>query len=141
MWIAAGRIVIDCTGIGNITAKRRRIEELTSLLRKKFNISALEVADIDDLDRAVFGFAAVIPETWKERSTRDFLDTIARTIDDNAFGRVMIEDCDLLVHGEEGPMNEDAHDYDAVRESDEDPKSGKVSQELRDRIHRLRQKR
>jgi uncharacterized protein YlxP (DUF503 family) len=143
MWIAAGRIVIDCSGTGSATVKRRRIEELTQLLKKKFNLSVLEVADIDDLDRAVLGFAAVIPETWKERSARDFLDTIARMIDDNAFGRVMIEDCELLAHGEERPMIDDhdsGYDPSPSSRSKKAPASTGISQEVRDKIHRLRQK-
>ena len=139
MWIAAGRIVIDCSGVGNSASKKRRLEELTQFLRRKFNLSALEVADFEDLNRAVFGFAAVIPENWKERSTRDFLDTIARTIDENSFGRVLVEDCDLLVHGEEEAMIQDEPPYPS-QASTVRPKDGTISQEIRDRIHRLRQK-
>lgn len=140
MWIAAGRIVIDSAGIGNSNAKKKRLEELATLLRRKFNVSALEIADQESLDRAVFGFAAVIPENWKERSARDFLDTLARTIDENSFGRVLIEDCELLVHGEEGPMIDD-DDYVPAKPTRNEPKSSGVSDEARERIHRLRQKR
>ena len=140
MWIAAGRIVIDSAGIGNSNAKKKRLDELASLLRRKFNVSALEIADQESLDRAVFGFAAVIPENWKERSARDFLDTLARTIDENAFGRVLIEDCELLVHGEEGPMIDD-DDYEPTKPTRNEPRSAGVTEEARERIHRLRQKR
>ena len=143
MWIAAGRVVIDCDGIGNENAKHKRIEELATLLRRKFNVSALEIADQDSLNRAVFGFAAVIPENWKERSAREFLETLARTIDENAFGRVIVEDCELLVHGEEGPMiDDDDIDYgqQQARNRDSVPRSG-ITDEGRARIQRLRQRR
>ena len=104
MWIAAGRIVIDLTGNDNLTVKHRQLDELCSAVRKKFNVSMLEVADHDVPSRAVLGFAGAIPESWKERSAQDFLESVCKLIDKSAPGRVMVEDIDLLVHGEEGPM-------------------------------------
>jgi len=63
---------------------------------KKFNISILEVADFDDPERCVIGFAAVIPETWKAISARSLIEKICQTIDQTAFARVVVEDWDFL---------------------------------------------
>ncbi len=107
MLIGVGRIVLDFYNNTDAPKKRRQLEELCTDLRKKFNVSALEVADFDDPERCVIGFAAVIPENWKERSASSLVDKICETIDQTAFARVMVEDTDLLVHGEEGAAGED----------------------------------
>ncbi len=115
MLIGVGRIVLDFYGNLDVPKKRRELEELCTSLRKKFNLSALEVADFDDPERCVLGFAAVIPESWKELSARHFVEKICETIDQTAFARVTVEDWDLLCHGEEGPMNPD-DDYRGPRD-------------------------
>jgi uncharacterized protein YlxP (DUF503 family) len=98
--ISAGRIVLDFYNNTDGPAKRRQLEELCVSLRKKFNLSALEVADFDDPERCVIGFAAVIPENWSTQSAQSFTDKICETIDQTSFARVMVEDTDLLSHGE-----------------------------------------
>lgn len=100
MLIGVGRIVLDFYNNTNVTKKRRQLEELCEDLRKKFNVSALEVADFDDPERCVIGFAAVIPENWKTASAQHFVEKICQTIDETAFARVMVEDWDLLSHGD-----------------------------------------
>jgi uncharacterized protein YlxP (DUF503 family) len=100
MLIGVGRIVLDFYNNTNATVKRRQLEELCADLRKKFNISILEVADFDDPERCVIGFAAVIPENWKTQSALSLVEKICETIDQTAFARVMVEDTDLLSHGE-----------------------------------------
>ena len=60
----------------------------------------LEVAEFDDPEKCVIGFAAVIPENWKTRSAQSLVDKICKTIDETSFARVMVEDCDLLCHGD-----------------------------------------
>lgn len=100
MLIGVGRIVLDFYNNDKAALKRRKLEELCKDLRRKFNISALEVADFDDPERCVIGFAAVIPEDWETTSARSFLEKIRQTIDEMSFARVMVEDCDLLSHGE-----------------------------------------
>ncbi len=100
MLIGAGRIVLDFYGNTDVASKRRQLEELCADLRKRFNVSALEVADFDDPERCVIGFAAVIPENWKTISAEHFVEKICQTIDETAFARVMVEDWDLLSHGE-----------------------------------------
>ncbi|MGZ3688194.1 MAG: DUF503 family protein [Bdellovibrionota bacterium] len=100
MLVGVGRIVLDFYNNENVALKRRQLEDLCADLRKKFNVSALEVADFDDPERCVIGFAAVIPENWKTISAEHFVEKIAETIDQTAFARVMVEDTDLLSHGE-----------------------------------------
>lgn len=107
MYIGVGRIVLDFYNNTDAPKKRRQLEELCADLKKKFNVSALEVADFDDPERCVIGFAAVIPETWKYPSAKSLVDKICETIDQTAFARVTVEDTDLLVHGEESPEDED----------------------------------
>lgn len=99
MLIGVGRIVLDFYNNDNVAVKRRQLEELCSDLRRKFNISALEVADFDEPERCVIGFAAVIPENWKTHSAEHFVEKICETIDQTAFARVTVEDTDLLSHG------------------------------------------
>jgi uncharacterized protein YlxP (DUF503 family) len=98
--IAAGRIVLDFYNNDNVALKRRKLEELCDDIRRKFNISALEVADFDEPERCVLGFAAVIPENWQYRSAESLLEKICATIDKTAFARVTVEDTDLITHGE-----------------------------------------
>lgn len=100
MWIGVGRIVLDFYNNDKAALKRKKLEELCNDLRRKFNISALEVADFDDPERCVIGFAAVIPENWKTQSAQSLIEKICKTIDETSFARVMVEDCDLLSHGE-----------------------------------------
>jgi uncharacterized protein YlxP (DUF503 family) len=102
MLIGVGRIVLDFYNNDKVSVKTRELEKLCKDLRHKFNLSALEVADFDDPERCVLGFAAVIPETWRFKSAEHFVEKICETIDQTAFARVMVEDWDLLVHGEEG---------------------------------------
>lgn len=99
MLIGAGRIVLDFYNNDSASKKRKQLEELCADLRKKFNVSALEVADYDDPERCVIGFAAVIPEDWKTQSARSLIEKICKTIDETSFARVMVEDIDLLSHG------------------------------------------
>ena len=100
MLVGVGRIVLDYHNNQNVAKKRRELEELCADLRKKFNISALEIADFDDSEKCVLGFAAVIPENWSNISADQFVQKICQTIDETAFARVTVEDWDILAHGE-----------------------------------------
>jgi uncharacterized protein YlxP (DUF503 family) len=100
MLIGVGRIVLDFYNNEKASVKNRLLEEFCADLRKKFNISCLEVADFDDPERCVIGFAAVIPENWKTHSAQSLVEKICQTIDETAFARVMVEDWDLLSHGD-----------------------------------------
>jgi uncharacterized protein YlxP (DUF503 family) len=100
MLIAVGRFVLDFYNNEKSAKKNQNLAELCADLRKKFNVSALEIADFDDPERCVIGFAAVIPETWAAPKAREFLERIASQIDRTSFARVMVEDVDLLSHGD-----------------------------------------
>ncbi|MBC7691634.1 MAG: DUF503 family protein [Methylotenera sp.] len=101
MLIGVGRIVLDFFNNEKVSFKHKKLEELCNDLRRKFNISALEVADFDDPERCVIGFAVVIPETWKTASAQSLVEKICETIDQTSVARVMVEDWDLLSHGDE----------------------------------------
>lgn len=101
MWIGVGRIVLDFYGNLNVSKKRKNVEELCADLRKKYNVSCLEVAAFEDPERCVIGFSAVIPENWKTATAENFVQKICETIDTEAFARVTVEDWDLLSHGSE----------------------------------------
>jgi uncharacterized protein YlxP (DUF503 family) len=104
MLVGAGRIVLDFYNNDKVAVKTRQLEELCADLRKKFNVSAMEVADFDDPERCVIGFAAVIPETWKTKSAESLMEKICETIDQTAFARVTVEDWELLSQGDEQPV-------------------------------------
>lgn len=99
MFVGTGRIVLDFYNNTEGGKKTRLLEGLCADLRKKFNVSAIEVADFDDPERCVIGFAAVIPENWKTPSAKSFVEKIAAEIDQTAFARVTVEDLELLEHG------------------------------------------
>jgi uncharacterized protein YlxP (DUF503 family) len=98
--VGVGRIVLDFFNNEKVATKHRQLESLCGDLRKKFNISVMEIADFEDAERCVIGFAVVIPETWKTQTAQAFVEKICSTIDDTAFARVMVEDWDLLSHGD-----------------------------------------
>jgi uncharacterized protein YlxP (DUF503 family) len=99
MLIGVARIVLDFYNNTDVALKRRQLAELCEELRRAFNLSALEVADFDDPERCVLGFAAVIPENWRTQAAESLVQKICTTIDQKAFARVMVEDWDLLAHG------------------------------------------
>ena len=99
MLVGVARIVLDFYNNDNVALKRRNLEELCQDLRRKFNISALEVADFDEPERCVIGFSAVIPENWKSHSAKSFMEKICKTLDETSFARVTVEDWDILSHG------------------------------------------
>ncbi|MGE0616132.1 MAG: DUF503 family protein [Bacteriovoracia bacterium] len=100
MWVGVGRIVLDFYNNDNVALKRRKLEELCKDLRREFNLSAMEVDELDDPEKCVFGFAAVMPAGWKEQSARSFVQKICEKIDQTAFGRVMVDDWDVWSYGE-----------------------------------------
>ncbi|MBY0470773.1 DUF503 domain-containing protein [bacterium] len=100
MLIGVGKIVLDFYNNDDAPLKNSKLEKLCKEVRRKFNVSILEIADFDDPERCVIGFAAVIPDNWKMQSSQSFVRKICDTIDESAFARVMVEDCDFLTHGE-----------------------------------------
>lgn len=100
MWIGVGRIVLDYYNNDSAKRKNRELEALCKDLRRKFNLSCLEVADFDDPERCVIGFAAVMPQHWKEPAAQSFIRRICEEIDTTAFARVTVEDTELFSHGD-----------------------------------------
>ena len=98
MWIGVGRIILDFYNNDDAKKKHHEIENLCKDMRKKFNISMLEISDFDDPEKCAIGFAAVLPDHWKKPAVQTFLDKIRETIDSEAFARVTVEDCDILSH-------------------------------------------
>lgn len=99
MWVGAGRIVLDFYNNDNLTVKHRELTKLCKELRRKFNISAAEVAEFDEYEKCVIGFSAVLPANWSERKARDFLKTICKEIDTQAIARISVEECELYYQG------------------------------------------
>ena len=96
MRVGVGRITLEFFNNDNLALKHRKLEELCHDLRRKYNVSALEVAEFDDAEQCVIGFAAVIPDFWETAGAHGFVRKICDTIDETAFARVMSEDTDLL---------------------------------------------
>lgn len=101
MLIGAGRIVLDFYNNENVALKTRQLDELCVALRRKFNVSALEVAEFDDPEKCIIGFSVVIPENWKKISAQSLMEKICKEIDSTAFARVTVEDWDLIPFGGE----------------------------------------
>lgn len=98
MLIGVGRIVLDFYNNDKASKKNKLLKELCDDIRKKFNISIMEIADFDEPERCVIGFAAVIPEDWKTKSAQSLIDKICKTVDETSVARVTVEDCEILEH-------------------------------------------
>jgi uncharacterized protein YlxP (DUF503 family) len=95
MRIAATRITMDFFNNVDVSQKRRQLEELCDDVRKQFNVSILEIDSIDDPEKCVIGFAAVIPEYWRESAIPIFTKKICEFIDTHSFARVTSEESDI----------------------------------------------
>ncbi|MBU6374712.1 MAG: DUF503 family protein [Bdellovibrionales bacterium] len=95
MRIAATRITMDFFNNTNASEKRRLLAELCEDLRKQFNVSALEIDEFDDPEKCVIGFAAVIPNNWRESSIPTFSTKVCEYIDTHSFARVTLEESDI----------------------------------------------
>lgn len=107
MWIGVARLKLDFLGNLSVSKKRENIESLCKDLKKQFNLSISEVADFDDPESCIIGFASVIPETWRTQSAQDYIQGVIKRIDETAFARVVVEDWDLLAHGPIGVQEDD----------------------------------
>ena len=96
MWVGVGRLVLDFYNNEDLRLKARGLEELCKDLRKKYNLSVLEIDEFEEPERCVIGFAAVMPATWQETRCKDFVQKIRHTIDETSFARVVVDDWDLL---------------------------------------------
>lgn len=95
MRIAASRLVLDFHGNLDLAEKRRQVSVLCEEIRKRHNLSACEIDSFDDPERCVIGIAAVIPDTWREKSIQTFVQKLLAEIDSSAFARVVSEHSDI----------------------------------------------
>jgi len=92
MWIGAGKLVLDFHSNDLLRLKKKQLEQLFKELKKKYNLSILEVADEDDVERCVIGFATVMPEDWREVGAKGFVQKIIGTIDEISFARISVDE-------------------------------------------------
>ena len=95
MWIGAAKLVLDFYGNEKIALKRKLLEELSKEIRRKFNLSMMEVADFDDTERCIVGFSLVMPAHWKKSKCTEFVTKVCKAIDQTSFARVVSEDVQL----------------------------------------------
>jgi len=93
MFVAAGKIILDFYNNQSLAIKRREMKELLADLHKKFNVSAAEIADFDDLERCVIGLSLT---AGTEKTARAAMKKVLEHIDTTAFARVMVEDTDFF---------------------------------------------
>ncbi len=95
MWVGVGKIILDFFNNEKISVKQKTLERLCKDIRREFNVSAMEVEDLEDPERCVVGFAAVFPETWPEVKAQRFLEKICKQIDATSVARVTAEDTEV----------------------------------------------
>lgn len=96
MRIAVGKLTLDYWNNDSAAVKHRQLEELCAGLRRKYNVSILEISHVDDAERGVIGFAAAIPEHWQAPSIRAFVEKMCKEFDAQAAARVVAEDTEIL---------------------------------------------
>ncbi len=96
MRIGVGRITLDFYNNTDVAKKSAGLEKLCADVRKKFNVSILEIDAFEDPEKCVLGFSATLPETWSTRNVDTFLEKIFHTIDESSFARVMVEDREVF---------------------------------------------
>jgi uncharacterized protein YlxP (DUF503 family) len=96
MRIAVGKLTLNYWNNDSATTKHQQLDELCAQLRKKYNISILEIDHIDDPDQGVVGFAVAIPEHWKASSVQAFVEKVCKDFDSQAAARVVSEDTEIL---------------------------------------------
>ncbi|HRK01822.1 MAG TPA: DUF503 family protein [Oligoflexia bacterium] len=93
MYVGVAKVILDFHGNVEIKTKRFHMRALLEELRKKFEVSAVELADFDDCERCVLGFSVT---QANEKSAKAALAKILEHIDQTAFARVTVEDSDVL---------------------------------------------
>lgn len=93
MFVAAGKIVLDYYNNDSLRLKKKNLDELMQSVRHKFNASASEVADFDDLEKCVIGVSMVAST---EKSARAAIKKLLDFVDGSSFARVVVEDVDVF---------------------------------------------
>jgi uncharacterized protein YlxP (DUF503 family) len=101
MWIGAGRLVFDFFGNEHARVKHQNLTDFCKEIKRKYNLSAMEVADYDDPERGVLGFAATFPESWHEERVKETLEKMCKEFDETAPARIVSEDLEIFYHGHE----------------------------------------
>jgi len=96
MRVAAARIQLDFYNNPSVSRKHEVLAALCQDLRKTFQVSALEVAEFEDPEKCVIGFALVIPDSWNTPGVQTKLETICRHIDETSEARVVSEEREIL---------------------------------------------
>ncbi len=96
MRVAAARITLDFYNNSSIPKKHAMLEKLCADVRKQFQVSAGEIADFEDPEKCVIGFAQVIPDSWNTLGVRALIEKLCRYIDENSEARVMTEETEIL---------------------------------------------
>lgn len=95
MWFAGGKVILDFYNNDSLKEKRRRVGDLIKDVHKQFNVSATEVDDHDDPERATIGIALA---AGTEPGARAALQKILEYIDTHSFARVELEDTDVFAY-------------------------------------------
>lgn len=96
MTVGVGQIVLDYFNNDSMKLKRKYIDDLSKELKQKFDLSVVEIDDIEDPERIVIGFAAVIPNHWRKIAANNFLESICKYVDEKSVARVISEDFEIL---------------------------------------------
>lgn len=96
MDIGVSKIVLDFYQNDQLKIKKRNIESFCKDVKRKFNVSFLEIEEFQDLERCVIGLAAVLPSHWKGSEQEQFIQKVLQYIDQNAFARVIHSDWEIL---------------------------------------------
>ena len=71
MFVAALRVDLHLAGVGSLKEKRAVVRPLVEGARRRFGVSASEVADHDLWRRASLGFAVVAPDAGRVEQLLD----------------------------------------------------------------------
>lgn len=93
MFVSAGKLVLDFYNNDSLAEKQKQMMALLKDIHRKFNVSAIEAADFEELERCVIGLALV---AGNEKTARAAMKKVLEYIDTTAFARVMTEDTDVF---------------------------------------------
>ena len=96
MMVGVGRLILDYYQNDSMKLKHKNLESIVVELKRKFNISVLEIEDFEDPEKCVFGFSVVIPSTWERKSAENFLERICKSVDEISEARLTYEDCKII---------------------------------------------
>lgn len=93
MYVASAKILLEFHNNDSLAVKKREMEALLKDVHRKFNASATEVDEFEDLERCVIGVSLT---AGTERGASAALKKLLDHIDSTAFARVVMEDTQLF---------------------------------------------